>query len=90
MDMLLLISGVWNSKEQAPIVGEKNGPNIWITSGVAKNLKVSTCEYLAKLALETEANLKGHSNADPDLIFKNFIAATCLAINYDRAMPLSI
>ena len=87
---LLLISGIWNSKEQAPIVGEKNGPNIWITSGVAKNLKVSTCEYLAKLALETEANLKGHSNADPDLIFKNFIAATCLAINYDRAMPLSI
>lgn len=87
---LLSIAGVWNSKEQAAALGEKNSPNIWITAGVAKKLSVSTCEYLAKLALETEANLKGHSNADPDLIFKNFISATCLAIKYDKALPLTI
>ena len=87
---LLIISGVRNSKEQAEILNERNSPNIWITSDVAKKLSVETCEYLAKLALETEASLKGYSNSDPDLIFVNFLAATCLAIKNNKAYPLNI
>lgn len=87
---LLLMAGIWNSKEQAEILKERNGPNIWITSNVAKKIDVSTAEYLAKLALITEANLKGHSSADPNIIFTNFIAATCLAIKYNRVLPLNI
>lgn len=87
---LLQLSGVWDSKKQAEVLGENNGPNIWITAGVAKNISLGTAEYLAKLALETEANLKGYSNAKPDVIFTNFIAASCLAIKYDRALPLNI
>lgn len=87
---LLQLSGIWDSKKQAEILGENNGPNIWITAGVAKNLSLNTAEYLAKLALETEANLKGYSNAKPDLIFTNFIAASCLAIKYNRVLPLNI
>lgn len=87
---LLSMANVWNSKEQAAILGERNGPNIWITANVAKKVSIQTAEYLAKLALTTEANLKGHSNADPNLIFVNFIAAVTIAINQNRALPLKI
>lgn len=87
---LLQLAGIWKSDEQAKILGERNGPNIWITANTAKRVSVGTAEYLAKLALVTEADLKGHSNAEPHLIFTNFIAATCLAIKYDRVLPLSI
>lgn len=87
---LLQLSGITDSKQQAAILGERSGPNIWITAKTARNIKLSTAEYLAKLALETEANLKGYSSANVDIIFTNFIAATCLAIKYDRALPLSI
>lgn len=87
---LLQMSGVWKSDEQAKILGERNGPNVWITANVAKKIDISTAEFIAKLALKTEADLKGHSNADPDIIFKNFIATTCLAIKYNRVMPLNI
>lgn len=86
---LLQLSGVYDSKQQAPILGERNGPNVWITAGVAKKLSLSTAEYLAKLALETEANLKGYSSAPPDTIFTNFIASACLAIKYNQALPLN-
>lgn len=87
---LLQIAGVRQSKEQADILGERNGPNIWITAKVSQKVDIETAEFLAKLALKTEADLKGHSNADPDVLFKNFIAMSCLAIKYNRAMPLSI
>jgi len=87
---LLQLSGISNSKEQAEKLGERNGPNIWITANVAKKLNLKTTEYLAKLALRTEADLKGYSNADPHLVFMNFIASTCLAINYNRALPLNL
>lgn len=87
---MLQLAGIWNSKEQAEALGERNGPNIWITAKVAQNISVETAEFLAKLALVTEADLKGHSSADPDVIFKNFIAMSCLAIKYNRVMPLKI
>lgn len=87
---LLLIAGVWKSDEQAKILKERNGPNIWITAKAAKGVSVDTAEYLAKLALATEANLKGASSANPDLIFKNFIASTCIAINNNQSLPLKI
>lgn len=87
---LLQRAGIWKSQDQAKILGEKNGPNIWITAKSAQKVNVDTAEYLAKLALVTEANLKGHSNADPNIIFTNFIAAVCLAIKYNKPMPLSI
>lgn len=87
---LLSMANIWNSKEQAALLGERNGPNIWVTANVAKKINIQTAEYLAKLALTTEANLKGHSNAEPDLIFKNFIAAVTIAINQNKALPLKI
>lgn len=87
---ILQISGVFKSEEQAKILNERNGPNIWNLSKVAQKIDVSTTEYLAKVALKAEADLKGHSNADPDILFKNFIATTCLAIRYNRTMPFSI
>ena len=87
---LLDMSDIWNSKEQAAILGERNGPNIWNTAKVAKKISLPTAEYLAKLALETEANLKGYSSANSNLIFTNFIAMVCLSINYDKVFPLSI
>ena len=87
---MLQLAGIWNSKEQAEILGERNGPNIWITSKTAQNIDMKTAEYLAKLALVTEADLKGYSNANPDIIFKNFIAMSCLAIKYNKVMPLKI
>lgn len=87
---LLQMAGMYKSQDQAKVVGERNGPNIWITAKVAQKLDVATTEYLAKLALHTEAGLKGHSNADPHLLFKNFIAAACLSIKYNRALPLSM
>lgn len=87
---VLQLSGVWKSQEQAKIVGEKHGPNIWITAKTAQNLDIKTAEYLAKLALETEAKLKGASSIDPHVLFKNFIAMTCLAVKYNRTMPLKI
>lgn len=87
---LLLMSGIWDSKKQAEVLKQKNGPNIWLTSNVAKKLNVETAEYLAKLALVTEADLKGYSNADPNTIFKNFIVTTTLAINKNKSFPLPI
>lgn len=86
---LLQNAGIRDSKKQAECVGERNGPNIWITSKVAQKVSIQTAEYLAKLALITESNLKGGSQVDSNLIFKNFIASTCLAINYNRALHLS-
>lgn len=83
-------SGIWKSQDQAAAIGERNGPGIWITAKVAQNLDIQTVEYLAKLSLVTEANLKGHLNADPNLVFKNFIATSCLAIKYNKVMPLDI
>lgn len=87
---LLQSAGMYKSQDQAKIVGERNGPNIWITAKVAQRLDVATTEYLAKLALHTEAGLKGHSNADPHILFKNFIASACLSIKYNRVLPLNI
>lgn len=87
---LLDMSGIWNSKEQAAILGERNGPNIWNTAKVAKKISLPTAEYLAKLALETEAKLKGYSSANPDIIFTNFIATVCLSIKYNKVLPLNI
>lgn len=87
---MLQLSGVHKADKQAEILNERNGPNIWIIAKLAQKLDVSTTEYLAKLALKTEADLKGHSNANPDVIFKNFIAMTCLAVKYNKTMPLSI
>lgn len=87
---LLSMSGVWDSKKQAEVLKQRNGPNIWLTANVAKKLNVETVEYLAKLALVTEANLKGYSSADPNIIFKNFIVATSLAIKHNKAFPLII
>lgn len=84
---LLQIAGVWKSQEQAAVVGERNGPNIWITAKVAQQLDMATVEYLAKLALKTEASLKGESRVNPDLLFRNFIAMTCLSIKYNRVLP---
>lgn len=83
-------AGVWDSKEQAKLLGERNGPGIWIPAKTAKNLSLNTTMYLAKLSLATEADLKGHSSADPHILFKNYIAAACLAIRYNSNMPLSI
>lgn len=87
---VLQLSGVWKSQEQAQALGERNGPNIWITAKVAQRLDLKTTEYLAKLSLITEADLKGYSNANPHVIFKNFIAMSCLAIKYNKTMPLKI
>lgn len=87
---LLQAAGIYKSQEQAKVVGERNGPNIWITAKVAQKLDIATAEYLAKLALHTEAGLKGHSSADPHILFKNFIAAACLSIKYNRALPLNM
>lgn len=82
--------GIWKSQEQAKILGERNGPNIWITAKAGQRLSLQTAEYLAKLSLVTEANLKGHSQADPELIFSNFIAAACVAIKLNTPLPLNI
>lgn len=82
--------GIWKSNEQAEIIGERNGPKIWNAANVAKKVDIKTAEYLAKLALATEANLKGHSSANPDIIFKNFIAAVCIAIDKNKALPLTL
>lgn len=87
---LLQEVGVKDSKKQAEIVGERNGPNIWIPAKVAQNISLQTAEYLAKLTVRIEADLKGHSNVDPDILFKNFIAATCIALKYNRNMPLDL
>lgn len=87
---LLQLAGVTNSQEQATILGEKNSPNIWITAKTAQKINVKTAEFLATLSLVIEAHLKGHSNADPDLIFKNFIASVCIAIKTNTALPLKI
>lgn len=87
---ILSKAGIWKSQEQAEVLGERNGPNVWITAKVAQKLDSSTTEYLAKLSLATEASLKGYSNADPQIIFKNFIATVCLAIKYNRTMPLQL
>jgi hypothetical protein len=87
---ILQKDGVWKSQDQAAAVGEANGPNIWIAAKVAQKLDLSTIEYLAKLSLVTEANLKGHLNADPQLVFKNFIAAVCIAIRYNTSMTLNV
>lgn len=86
----LQLAGIRNSKEQAQILGERNGPNIWITAKVAQRLDLKTTEFLALWALETEANLKGELNVDPILHFKVFIAATSLSIRYNQVMPLDI
>ena len=80
---VLMASGVNKSQDQATMLNERNGPNIWITSKVAQRLDLKTVEYLATLALKAEADLKGHSRVDPDLLFRNFIATTCLAIKYN-------
>lgn len=85
---ILLMSRVTKSADQAEALGERNGPNIWITAKVAQRLSLETTEYLARLALETEANLKGASRIDPDLLFRTFIACACLSIKYNRSMPL--
>lgn len=82
--------GIWKSNEQAETIGERNGPKIWNAANVAKKVDIKTAEYLAKLALATEANLKGHSSANPDIIFKNFIAAVCIAIDKNKALPLTL
>lgn len=87
---ILQTAGVNNSSQQVKILGEKSPWAIRDAANTAKRISVPTAEYLAKLSLVTEANLKGHSNADPHIIFKNFIAASCLAIRHDRALPLSI
>lgn len=87
---VLQLDGVWKSDEQAKILGEANGPNIWITSKASRSVSLETAEYLAKLSLVTEANLKGHSQADPVLIFTNYIVAVCLAIKMNTALPLEI
>ena len=87
---VLIDAGVWNSKEQAQILGESNGPNIWITAKAAKGISLETAEYVAKLSLVTEANLKGHSRADVNTLFENFIAAVCIAIKNDTPLPLEI
>lgn len=85
---ILQQAGIYKAEEQARILGERNGPNIWTVAKVAQRLSVPTTEYIAKLCVQTEANLKGYSNMDPDIIFKNFIAVTCFAIKNDRVMPL--
>lgn len=85
---LIQLSGVWKSQEQAKIIGERNGPNIWIPAKVAQKLDVSTVEYLAKLALKTEADLKGYSRVDPDTVFRTFLAQACLAIKHNKTLAL--
>lgn len=80
---VLMNSGVTKSQDQAVMLNERNGPNIWITAKVAQKLDLKTTEYLATLALQAEADLKGYSSVDPDLIFRNFIATTCLAIKHN-------
>lgn len=87
---VLQMSGVRNANEQARILGEKSSWAIRDASNTASRISTRTAKYLATLALTVEADLKGHSNADPHLIFKNFIAAACLAINYDTPLPLEI
>lgn len=83
-------SGVTDSKMQAEMLGERNGPNIWIPAKSAQTISLKTAEYLAKLTVRVEADLKGYSNIDPDILFKNFIATTCLALKYNRTMPLNL
>lgn len=85
---ILQMSGVFKAEEQARILGERNGPNIWIVAKLAQRLDVSTTEYIAKLSLKTEADLKGQSRMDEDLIFKNYIATICLAIKYNKVLPI--
>lgn len=86
---MLQKAGVWKSDQQAQILGERNGPNIWITAKVAQQISMETAEYLSTLSFITEANLKGYLNANPDIIFKNYISAVCLSIKYDRVLPLA-
>lgn len=85
----LQLAGVWKSDKQAEILGERNGPNIWITSKAAQKVSLETAEYLSMLSFITEANLKGYLNAETDIIFKNYIAAVCLSIKYDKVLPLA-
>lgn len=87
---MLQLAGVWRSNEQAQAIGERNGPKIWNAANAAKRVSIETAEYLAKLSLATEANLKGYSSAKPDIIFKNYIAAVCLAIKNDKPLPLTL
>ena len=87
---VLQMDGVRNANEQAKILGENSSWAIRDASNTASKISLGTSQYLAKLALVTEADLKGHSSADPHLIFTNFIAAACLAIKHNADMPLEI
>lgn len=87
---ILQSQGINDNNKQAKILGERGGPNIWITAKAAKKLSVETTEYLAKLSMVTEANLKGYLNVDSDIVFKNYIALACIAIKYNRPLPLKI
>ena len=87
---MLQDNGIRDSKQQAEILGERNGPNIWITAKTAQRIDTKTAEFIAKLSAKTEAELKGHSRVDPHTLFKNFIAITCLSIRYNKVMPLTM
>lgn len=87
---MLQENGVSDSKSQAELLGERNGPNIWLTAKVAQKIDKSTAEFLAKLSVRMEADLKGHSNVKPDILFKNFIATVCLSIKYNRSLHLKL
>lgn len=83
-------AGIWRSQEQAKVLNERNSPNIWTTDKVAKRVSIQTAEYLAKLALLTEANIKGKLHADPNIVFKNFIAQVSLAIRHNRPYHIQL
>ena len=81
-------TGIRDSKVQAEILGERNGPNIWIPSKIAQRLDIKTCEYLANLSVKVEADLKGQSRIDPDALFKNFIATVSISIKNNQPFHL--
>lgn len=74
-----------NSQEISSIIKEKN---IWHLEDPAKRISISTAEYLAKITIELETNLKGTSKADPNLLFKIYIAKVCLAIKNNKSFKI--
>lgn len=81
---LLLMSGLWKSAEQASVMGERNSPNVWQTSDIAKRLSLETIESITTAVVALDIQMKGYSAIDPNTLLKNYVVMIAHAIRYDR------
>lgn len=66
-----LMEGIWDTKEISSAIGERNGPEIWNVTKLAKKLNINQILKINKIVAQLESDLKGGSVVDDELLFRN-------------------